>query len=54
VLFYAAMFEPHTIKHFLLVFRPLANDFLSTIIFIAIYVETGSVTTGSAPDTGSP
>ena len=33
-------------KHFLMAFRPIAVDFLSTIVFIAIFAITGSVTVG--------
>ena len=33
-------------KHFLTAFRPLAEDFLSTIIFLAFYAITGSVKLG--------
>jgi intracellular septation protein len=35
-------------KHFLAAFRPLAEDFLSTIFFVAIYAATGSVRLGIA------
>ncbi len=35
-------------RHFFNAFRPLAADFLSTIIFVAIYTLTGSVTVGIA------
>ena len=30
-------------KHFLAAFRPLAEDFLSTIFFVALYAITGSI-----------
>lgn len=30
-------------KHFLAAFRPLAEDFLSTIFFVALYAVTGSI-----------
>ena len=35
-------------KHFFTAFRPLLADFLSTIVFVAIYAVTGSVTVGIA------